>query len=438
LPLALVGRDVAGQAQTGTGKTAAFLIATFNRLLRSPAHPKRTTIAPRALIIAPTRELVVQIHKDAEQLGRHCGLALHAVYGGVDYAKQLQRLKDGVDVLIGTPGRLIDYLKQRAYRLDAIDVIVVDEADRMFDMGFIDDIRFLLRRLPRPEERQSFLYSATLSHRVLELAYEHMNEVERIAVSETQVTAENVTQVVYHVGLHEKFSLMLGLLSREQPSRALVFVNTRGGAALVSDRLEQHGYSVGALAGNIEQRKRLKLLDAFKRGDLGILVATDVASRGLHIEQVSHVFNYDLPQDPEDYVHRIGRTARAGASGKAISLACETYVYSLEAIEEYIGHRIEAHHADEELLIEPKPARRRPRTAERNVSRRDEAGGRRPRSRRARSEGTPAHHVADAAGVARQIPLPSSAAAVTDDGKPKRRRRRRGKHAAAAPDATGE
>jgi len=438
LPFALAGRDVAGQAQTGTGKTAAFLIATFNRLLRSPVHPSRSGTAPRALIIAPTRELAVQIYKDAEQLGGHCGLVLHAVYGGVDYNKQLQRLKDGVDVLIGTPGRLIDYFKQRVYRLDAIEVVVVDEADRMFDMGFIDDIRFMLRRLPKPEHRQSFLYSATLSHRVLELAYEHMNEVERIAVSEQQVTAENVTQAVYHVGLHEKFALLLGLLAREDPSRALVFVNTRGGAALVSDRLEHHGYSVGALAGNIDQRKRLKLLDAFKRGDLRILVATDVASRGLHIEQVSHVFNYDLPQDPEDYVHRIGRTARAGASGKAISLACETYVYSLEAIEEYIGHRIDAHHAEEDLLIAPKPMPRRPRQ-QHEGSRRESAPTRRTRKRQGRTRtDTPRAEHAGTEATAEAGAASAGGGPAGEEKRPKRRRRRRRKRTVDAPAAALE
>jgi ATP-dependent RNA helicase RhlB len=285
------------------------------------------------LVIAPTRELVVQIYQDAQVLGRHCGFTIHAVYGGVDYVRQLERLKSGVDLLIGTPGRLIDYYRQRAYGLDEIEVLVIDEADRMFDMGFIDDIRYLARRLPSPKARQSFLYSATLSHRVLELAYEHMNEVQRIAIAEDKITADNITQVVYHVGMDEKLSLLLGLLEREPPARALVFVNTRSVASLLADELVRHGYAAGALAGDIDQRKRLKLLAGLKDGTLNILVATDVASRGLHIEGVSHVFNYDLPQDPEDYVHRIGRTARAGASGKAVSLACERYVYSLEAIE---------------------------------------------------------------------------------------------------------
>jgi ATP-dependent RNA helicase RhlB len=433
LPFALTGRDIAGQAQTGTGKTAAFLIATFNRLTRHP-HRRQRPLKPRVLIIAPTRELVVQIHKDAELLGRHCDLTLHAVYGGVDYNKQLQKLKDGVDVLIGTPGRLIDYYKQRAYTLDAIEVVVIDEADRMFDMGFIDDIRYMLRKLPSPDRRQSFLYSATLSHRVLELAYEHMNEVERVAISENQVTAENVTQEVYHVGLGEKFSLLLGLLEREKPSRALVFVNTRGGAAWVCDRLDDHGHQAGALAGNIDQRKRLKLLEQFKRGELPILVATDVASRGLHIEQVSHVINYDLPQDPEDYVHRIGRTARAGASGKAISLACETYVYSLEAIEEFIGHKIPAEFADEHLLVATRAPSRRPARAHanggpkgaRHGSRRQRgaSGASSGHSSRGEARGESRRH---SSGEHAQAAGPAATHNATDggDGMPKKKRRRR-------------
>ncbi len=411
LPLALAGSDIAGQAQTGTGKTAAFLIATFDRLVRNPKPRRRGRAAPRALMIAPTRELAVQIYKDAEVLGRHCDLALHAVYGGIDYNKQLTRFQEGVDVLIGTPGRLIDYYKQKAYRLDDIEVVVIDEADRMFDMGFIDDIRYMLRRLPPPDKRQAFLYSATLSQRVLELAYEHMNRVERIAVSENKVTADNVTQIVYHVGLSEKFPLLLGLLEREKPERALVFANTRSGVSWLCERLEAEGYSAGALAGNIDQRRRLRLLERFKRGDLQILVATDVASRGLHIEQVSHVFNYDLPQDPEDYVHRIGRTARAGASGKAISLACETYVYSLEAIEEFVGYKLPAELASDELLVQPKARARRHKSEGR------ERGRGRAKTRQTRSK--PA--------AKQDAPQESSGqgGAAKDGVKPRRRRRRR-------------
>ena len=327
----------------------------FSKLARDGAKPVKPGGSPHALIVAPTRELAVQITNDAEMLGRHCGLGIHAVYGGVAYQAQLDRLKRGVDVLIGTPGRLIDYYKQKAYSLRSTSVLIVDEADRMFDMGFIDDIRFLIRRLPEPTKRQSCLYSATLSHRVLELAFEHMNNAERVVISEEKVTADNITQVVYHVGQDEKLPLVLGLLEQEKPARALMFVNMRSTASYLSDRLERQGYACGALAGDVDQRKRLKILERFKQNDINILVATDVASRGLHIEAVSHVFNYDLPQDPEDYVHRVGRTARAGASGKAVSLACERYVYSLEAIEEFIGHSIPNEFPEPEMFVKPVP-----------------------------------------------------------------------------------
>jgi ATP-dependent RNA helicase RhlB len=424
LPLGLAGQDVAGQAQTGTGKTAAFLISTFTRLLTEEAPKNSRGKAPRALMIAPTRELAVQIYEEAKMLGKHCGLSIHAVYGGIDYAKQLDTLKEGVDILIGTPGRLIDYFRQRAYRLDTTEVLVIDEADRMFDMGFIDDIRFLIRHMPKPDVRQSFLYSATLSHRVLELAYEHMNRVERVAVSEEQVTAENITQLVYHVGMQEKLSVLLGLLEREKPGRALVFVNMRSTAARLADRLEAQGLNAGALAGDMDQRKRLKLLSRLKDGSLKILVATDVASRGLHIDDVTHVFNYDLPQDPEDYVHRIGRTARAGASGKAFSLACEQYVYSLEAIEEYVGIKLPHEFPDESLHVTP--VRYRPKRKPRE----DERGGRKPAGRR--SAGTRSKtEEPRSPGSEQAAPGPAAdkaeAASEGDAVKKKRRRRRRRK-----------
>jgi ATP-dependent RNA helicase RhlB len=423
LPLALAGRDVAGQAQTGTGKTAAFLIATFTRLLKNPLPPRTGITCPRALVVAPTRELVIQIREEADLLGKHCGFVMHAVYGGVDYAKQLDRLKLGVDILVGTPGRLIDYYKQRAYRLDETEILVIDEADRMFDMGFIDDIRYMVRKMPLPDRRQSFLYSATLSQRVLELAYEHMNRVERIAVSEDQVTAENVEQRVYHVGQHEKLPALLGLLAREQPQRGLIFVNTRSMASRLGEYLEAEGYKAGALAGDIDQKKRLRLLEAFKSGEIHLLVATDVASRGLHIEGVTHVFNYDLPQDPEDYVHRVGRTARAGASGKGFSLACEQYVYSLEAIEQFIGHSLPYEFPDESLLVKPRAVMRRSRGREpQRGSGRD--GGR----SRARSE-------SQAPAPKAEAPPSATEAAGEPVRKKKRRRRRKKRQDAGEPTA---
>ena len=355
LPIALRGRDVAGQAQTGTGKTAAFLIAIFSRLLREPDRRRKGVAAPRALVIAPTRELAVQIHSDACLLGREVGLDTQVVYGGVDYHKQRDMLRAGVDLLIGTPGRLIDYYKQGVYELGAIEVLVIDEADRMFDMGFIKDIRYFVRHLPPPEKRQSSLFSATLSQQVLELAYESMNNPTMVAVAPEQVTAEGVEEVLYHVARDEKFPLLLGLLEREKGKRILMFSNMKHEAERLADRLVRQGYHARAITGDVDQRKRLKVMQAFKEGGLHILVATDVASRGLHIEGVTHVVNYDLPQDAEDYVHRIGRTARAGASGKAISLADEACVLGLPAIEELIGHKIPVEWAGDDLFLKPAP-----------------------------------------------------------------------------------
>ena len=351
LPLALRGKDVAGQSQTGTGKTAAFLIAAFTRCLTHPAPPPAGVTSPRVLIIAPTRELVVQIEADARLLGAHTGLTILAVYGGIDYNKQRDALRDGCDMLVGTPGRLIDYLKQHIWSPGKVEVLVIDEADRMFDMGFIADLRFILRRLPKPEKRQSFLFSATLSFRVMELTWEFMNNPSQITITPQQKTAEKAEQVLYHVGREEKFNLLLGLLRREGGSRILIFSNTREEARRLEDRLGRNGWEARALTGDVDQKKRLKILNDFKDGQLPILVATDVASRGLHIEGVSHVVNWDLPQDAEDYVHRIGRTARAGAAGKAISLVDEAGALALEPIEKFIAQKIQVDWAEDDLYL---------------------------------------------------------------------------------------
>jgi ATP-dependent RNA helicase RhlB len=363
-PLSLEGKDIAAQAQTGTGKTAAFLITLFTRLLQTKSQ-KAVARSPRAFIVAPTRELTVQIYEEAKELGQFTDFSIQAVYGGVDYLKQREKLKLGVDILVGTPGRLIDYYKQRAYNLKGVEILVIDEADRMFDMGFIKDLRYMLRRLPKYSKRQSMLFSATLSYRVMELGYEHMNVPVEISASPEKVTANHIDQILYHVGKDEKFRFLLGLLKQEGGERTLVFVNTKAVAMNIIRRLNANGYKAQAITGDIPQPKRLKILKSFKDGGLPILVATDVASRGLHIEGVTHVINYDLPQDAEDYVHRIGRTARAGASGKAISLACEEYVFSLEEIEEYTGSRIHTTSPDETLFVDevksPRPHKRRPR-----------------------------------------------------------------------------
>ncbi|MBF0296717.1 MAG: DEAD/DEAH box helicase [Magnetococcales bacterium] len=382
LPLTLAGKDVAGQAQTGTGKTAAFLIATFSHLLQPPRHKQHksgrsgdaeftSTSSPRALIIAPTRELAVQIDNDARRLGGHLGLEIATVYGGVDYEKQRAMLTDGkVDLLIGTPGRLIDYFKQKTYRVSSVEVLVIDEADRMFDMGFIDDLRYMLRRLPPFDQRLSMLFSATLSYRAQELSYEYMDNPSVISTNMDVRSVSQVTQRIYHVERRTKISLLIGLLRRdltdevgEACGRAMIFVNTKRMGERLQEWLRNNGITAGYLSGDVPQTKRLHTLQRFQDGALPVLIATDVAGRGLHIDGVTHVINFDLPENPEDYVHRIGRTARAGARGDAISLVDEDGVYNLEAILAYLGTEIPAEHPPDALfvrLISPPPAERVP------------------------------------------------------------------------------
>ncbi|WP_313344233.1 ATP-dependent RNA helicase RhlB [Stenotrophomonas sp.] len=362
LPVALPGGDVAGQAQTGTGKTLAFLVAVVNRLLTRPALADRKPEDPRALILAPTRELAIQIHKDAVKFGSDLGLRFALVYGGVDYDKQREILQQGVDVIIATPGRLIDYVKQhKVVSLHACEICVLDEADRMFDLGFIKDIRFLLRRMPERATRQTLLFSATLSHRVLELAYEHMNEPQKLVVESESITAARVRQRIYFPADEEKIPLLLGLLSRSEGARTMVFVNTKVFVERVARSLEKAGYRVGVLSGDVPQKKRESLLNRFQKGQLEILVATDVAARGLHIDGIKYVYNYDLPFDAEDYVHRIGRTARLGEEGDAISFACERYAMGLPDIEAYIEQKIPVEPVTSEILTSlPRPERAPP------------------------------------------------------------------------------
>ncbi len=352
LPIALAGKDVAGQAQTGTGKTAAFLLAVFNKLLANNEQPGKQ---PRAFILAPTRELAQQIYNDAILLGKHTGLRFTVCYGGTGYDQQRQQLEAGTDVLIGTPGRLIDYFKQHVFNLKQIECLVIDEADRMFDLGFIKDIRYLLRRMPPPQERLNMLFSATLSHRVMELTYEHMNKVTRVVIKSENVTADKITQTVYYPATDEKISLLLGLFETRHIERAVIFCNTKRNTELVTAYMEGNGRPTALLSGDVPQNKRLRLLQEFTDGKLMVMVATDVAARGLHIPEVSHVINFDLPNDAEDYVHRIGRTARAGESGEAISFACEEFAQALPEIEEYIGMKITTAKITPDLLATPKP-----------------------------------------------------------------------------------
>jgi ATP-dependent RNA helicase RhlB len=392
LPYSLAGEDVAGQAQTGTGKTIAFLIATYAKLLREPETPGRSKDQPRAIIIAPTRELAIQIHSDAETLGKYTDIKLGLAFGGAGYEQQRKDIAAGVDILIGTPGRTIDFFKQHIFNLKAIQVMVLDEADRMFDLGFITDIRFLLRRMPKPEKRLNMLFSATLSLRVSELAYEHMNNPRQVLIETDQVTADNVEEAIYFPAQDEKIPLLLGLLRGHDVTRTMVFVNTKRAAEDVERYLVANGYDVGVLSGDVPQKKRSSLLKRFINGTIPILIATDVAARGLHIPEVSHVFNYDLPQDPEDYVHRIGRTARAGASGDAISFACEEFSFSLADIEDYIGHKIPIESVTDELLVTPNPpAKRKPRSKHSQQGRGGQRNksDKRPQSAKKRGGGKP-------------------------------------------------
>lgn len=358
LPLLLAGKDVAGQAQTGTGKTIAFLLATFQRLLTTPPPKNWNGKQPRAFILAPTRELANQIAKDAHLLNTGANLRIVVAYGGKDYDKQRTAITDGVDILIGTPGRLLDYHKQHVFNLKSVQAVVLDEADRMFDLGFIKDVRYFLRRVPAPAERLGMLFSATLSFKVAELAYEHMNNPEKVEVAAGKVASDNIEESIYYPANEEKIPLLLALIKRIEPQRSIVFINTKRVADKVWGFLEGNGHKAALLSGDVPQKKRESLLKRFQDGEFPFLVATDVAARGLHIPAVSHVFNYDLPQDAEDYVHRIGRTARAGASGVAISFACEDYAFSLPDIEAYIKHKLPVATTADEVLEQPQPAKR--------------------------------------------------------------------------------
>ena len=384
LPITLRGDDIAAQAQTGTGKTAAFLITIIDRLIRNP-EPRNA--GPRALIIAPTRELTVQICEEAKLLGSHTDFKVLPVFGGIDYLKQEKALRRGTDIVVATPGRLIDYIKHKVFNPKNVRILVIDEADRLFDMGFIKDLRYILRRLPRYTRRQSMLFSATLSYAVMELAYEYMDNPQNVSPDPEKVTVDEIDQVLYHVGNNVKPNLLLGLLKRETWNRLLIFANTRTGVEMLARKLRNNGYAAVGITGTVHQKKRLKIMQQFKAGEVKILVATDVASRGIHVEDIDLVINYDIPQDPEDYVHRIGRTGRVGKSGKAIMLACETYVYYLEAVENFIGEKVQVQWAEDDWYEKDrsrpyrtrhrKPESRHSRPSARSRSRQKTAKGKR-------------------------------------------------------------
>jgi len=345
------GEDIYAQSQTGTGKTAAFLISIFQRIMANEDQRTR-----KVLVLAPTRELAVQIEGEAERLGKYLPITSGAFYGGVSYGPQIDMLRANVQMIIGTPGRIIDLVKQGKMLLKDVGFLVIDEADRMFDMGFIDDLRRLIRYLPPPTQRQTFLFSATLGLRVKDLAWEYMDNPKEIAIEPEHVTVDLVTQELYHVGSHEKMSLLLGILDREKPESALIFCNQKYMVEELAKRLRMNGVECEFIMGDLPQSKRLEIIERLKAGKLSILVATDVAARGLDVEALDLVINYDLPDEAESYVHRIGRTARAGKAGKAVSFACEKFVYNLPAIEKFLGFKIPVMPFDTALLLADKSA----------------------------------------------------------------------------------
>ena len=347
----LAGHDVTGKAQTGTGKTAAFLITIINDLLTNPIEEDRFLAEPRALIIAPTRELAIQIAADSVQLTEFTDLHTVTLVGGEDYQKQTRALDaKPVDIVVATPGRLLDFVSNDKLYLGLVELLVLDEADRMLDMGFIPQVRQVVARTPKRECRQTLLFSATFTPEIVELGSRWAMDPIMVEVEPEQVAAEAVNQIVYLVTTADKYNLLYNLIIEPESKKVLVFSNRRDQVRRLADNLYRNGINCGALSGEIPQNKRIRTLDAFKTGKLRVLVATDVAGRGLHISDVTHVVNYTLPEEAGDYVHRIGRTGRAGAVGTSISFACEEDSFLLPAIEEKLGHKLDCIHPEEDLL----------------------------------------------------------------------------------------
>ena len=341
LPFSLSDYDVTGQAQTGTGKTAAFLITLFTRFWENPLQTEQASGTPRALVLAPTRELAMQIEGDAQGLSKHMGMRTVCVVGGMDYGKQREELEEGpVDVLVATPGRLIDFVERREINLREVEVLVIDEADRMLDMGFIPDVRRIVLQTPHKRQRQTLFFSATFNDAVMRLAQSWTIDAEHIIVEPESVATDTVDQKFWLVGARERQKVLFQFLTHAQPERAIIFANRRDQTHRIVEFLRKKDIPCEALAGDVPQRKRMATLARFKEGKLRYLVATDVAGRGIHVDGVTHVVNYELPDDSEDYVHRIGRTGRAGASGTSISFVSEDDAFNLPALEQYLGTQI--------------------------------------------------------------------------------------------------
>ncbi|HMO49672.1 MAG TPA: DEAD/DEAH box helicase [Kiritimatiellia bacterium] len=356
LPYTLTGRDAFGQAQTGTGKTAAFVLATLDYFLRHPRQGEARVGRPRALVIAPTRELVMQIYNDAVALGKYTEFEFAVLFGGMDYEKQQRQLQNKViDMVCATPGRLLDFKRRGDLDLGGVEVLILDEADRMLDMGFIPDVREIVHSTPPKHKRQTLFFSATFTDEIKRLATQWTKDPVTITITPESVAVDTVEQVVYIVTLNERFALVHHILSRPDMERAIIFVNRRYEAEKLADQLHRYGFQCDLLSGAVPQNKRMRTLEMFKEGKLQVLVATDVAGRGLHVEGVSHVINFSLPEDPEDYVHRIGRTGRAGATGISISFATEDDAYNIPAIEKFIGRSLPCTHPEDGWLVLPEP-----------------------------------------------------------------------------------
>ena len=351
LPHTLEGCDAVGKAQTGTGKTAAFLLAAMNEILLNPIEGERFLAEPRVVVLAPTRELVLQIGADAKDLGKYTGLGIETLVGGMDFQKQLDALNDHVvDIVAATPGRLIDFITRGHINLGMAEVLVLDEADRMLDMGFIPQVRRIVRATPPRESRQTMLFSATFNYDVNIMIESWMVDPVRIEIEPENIAADTVDQKVYMVSSQEKYQVLKNIVRSDDISSTIVFANRRDQTRDLYMALKKDGINCGMLSGEIAQQKRTRTLQQFKNGQIKVLVATDVAGRGIHIDDISHVVNYNLPEDPEDYVHRIGRTGRAGASGVSISLACEDDAFMLPEIEALLGRKLECTQPPAELL----------------------------------------------------------------------------------------
>ena len=362
LPHTLRGHDMVGKAQTGTGKTAAFLISIINDLLKFPVEDERYMGEARALILAPTRELAIQIGEDAEQLLQHTDLKVHTLVGGMDYGKQLQKIKRShCDILVGTPGRLLDFASNKDVHLDQVEVLVIDEADRMLDMGFIPQVRRLVRSTPPKEDRQTLLFSATFTDDVMRLSEQWTDKPVKLEMEPERIATDTVEQKIFITTASEKFALLQNILKSDDVQSVMVFANRRDICRTLYERLKKQGFKVGLIAGDVPQARRMKTLEGFKSGAIKVMVATDVAGRGIHVNGVSHVINFTLPEEPEDYVHRIGRTGRAGETGISISFACEDDAFLLEPIEKLLDMKLSCTMPDEALLTEsPAPARKAP------------------------------------------------------------------------------